>query len=111
MCRTFEKDLHVLVQLADKSEVAASRAQVNPLNMTDLLWSDEFETRATTASGVDPSNWSFQLGDGSAYGLAGASLFIEGSKMRACNHQPSQLSFPVSAELLLQTLSCVHLPS
>ena len=83
MCRTFGKVLHVLVQLADKSEVAASRAQVNPLNMTDLLWSDEFETRATTASGVDPSNWSFQLGDGSAYGLAGASCFIEGSRLRA----------------------------
>ncbi|KAL3146998.1 hypothetical protein ABBQ38_014965 [Trebouxia sp. C0009 RCD-2024] len=42
-----------------------------PLNMTGVLWSDEFEDRCGTVTGVDPQNWNFQIGNGSAYGLTG----------------------------------------
>lgn len=42
-----------------------------PANITGLLWSDEFEGGCSTMSGIDPNNWKFQTGDGSAFGLVG----------------------------------------
>ena len=36
-----------------------------------LRWADEFET-------IDPASWSFQYGDGSAYGLPSGKICIPG---------------------------------
>ena len=58
------------MQIAEKPQASLT---VKALNITGVLWSDEFDTKAATSTGVNADNWSFQLGDGSAYGLVGVS--------------------------------------
>lgn len=62
----------VCVQVAQSGTSAGGCSK--PLNMTGVLWSDEFEDRCGTVTGVDPQNWNFQIGNGSAYGLTGMQL-------------------------------------
>ena len=55
-------------------------------DIAGLIWSDEFDVRACTPTGVNSSNWKFQTGNGSAYGLVGKRIAWDAVTRRTAVH-------------------------
>lgn len=100
----------VCVQVAQSGTSAGGCSK--PVNITGVLWSDEFEDKCGTVTGIDPQNWNFQIGNGSAYGLNGMQLDFTVPVPRLCTFcLVPTITADVQASCLVLVTACLHVIS